>query len=55
MKTALNNKDREAFKKANEQREQDREALDSLMKSARKDNKHPENTGSTKQSSAHKL
>jgi len=33
MKTALNNKDTAAFKTANEQRKQDREALEALRKS----------------------
>ena len=55
MKTALNNKDRDAFKTANEQREKDREALESLRKSDRQENKHENKSGSTTQPSAHKL
>ena len=38
MQTALNNKDRAAFKAANEQRKTDREALEQLRKSDRQSN-----------------
>jgi len=47
MKTALNNKDRAAFKTANEQRKQDRETLQSLRKADKQANKHTSNTSST--------
>ena len=47
MKTALNNKDRAAFKTANEQRKQDREALEALRKTDRQANKNNKTSGST--------
>ena len=41
MQTALTNKDRAAFKAANEQRRADREALEQLRKSRRQSNSKP--------------
>ncbi|MEI6424269.1 MAG: hypothetical protein WCP55_18780, partial [Lentisphaerota bacterium] len=51
MKTALNNKDRAAFKTANEQRKQDREALQALRKTDRQTKKNNKTTGSKTSSS----
>lgn len=46
MKTALNNKDKAAFKTANEQRKQDREALQALRKTDKPANKNNKTSGS---------
>lgn len=55
MKTAMNNKDRAAFKAANEQRKQDREALQSLRKTGGQKNKHSKDSGSAAPASSAKL
>lgn len=54
MKAALEKKDKEAFKTANEQRKKDREALEELRKSDREARKNGK-TGSTTQPSTPKL
>jgi hypothetical protein len=52
MKTALSNKDRSAFKTANEQRKQDREALQALRKTDRQANKNNKTSGAKTSSSS---
>ena len=55
MKTALGNKDKAGFKAANEQRKQDRQALEALRKTNSPANKHTKNSSSTATASTPKL
>lgn len=55
MKTAINDKDKDAFKTANEQREKDRQALEALRKANRQENKHEKNSPSKTSAPSAKL